>query len=142
MVNNVNLFIPLNVAGKSNIHNKKSIFLKSLFSHFPNCAYGSECLYIHPPCRFGSTCARPDCPYLHSSSTPASSPNNNSTTNTGRSSISNRAESSTVSSTKKRFRIQFLFYIRYVNMVCNVCVQIVCILILVCRFHQLGITNG
>ncbi|CAF1455558.1 unnamed protein product, partial [Adineta steineri] len=69
-------------------------------THFPNCVYGSECLYIHPPCRFGSACARPDCPYLHTSVTPASSPtstnNNNNTANTGRSSITNRSESSTI----------------------------------------------
>ncbi|CAF1405931.1 unnamed protein product [Adineta steineri] len=69
-------------------------------THFPNCVYGSECLYIHPPCRFGSACARPDCPYLHTSVTPASSPtstnNNNNTANTGRASITNRSESSTI----------------------------------------------
>ncbi|CAF1290549.1 unnamed protein product [Adineta ricciae] len=68
-------------------------------THFPNCAYGAECLYIHPPCRFGTACARPDCPYLHSSATPASSPtstNNNNPTVTGRSSITIRPESSTI----------------------------------------------
>ncbi len=69
------------------------------FRHFPNCVYGAECLYIHPPCRFAGTCARSDCPYLHSSATPASSPTstNNNTATTGRSSTKNRAESSTVS---------------------------------------------
>ncbi|UJR15492.1 hypothetical protein I4U23_002435 [Adineta vaga] len=72
-------------------------------THFPNCVYGAECLYIHPPCRFGNVCARPDCPYLHASSTPASSPsstnnnnNNNGATATGRSSNTNRPESSTI----------------------------------------------
>jgi len=63
-------------------------------THFPNCVYGAECLYIHPPCRFAGSCTRSDCPYLHSTSTPASSPNNNGTS--GRSSITNRPESSTV----------------------------------------------
>ncbi|CAF1136803.1 unnamed protein product [Rotaria sordida] len=67
--------------------------------HFPNCVYGAECLYIHPPCRFGSVCTRTNCPYLHSVSTPASSPsstNNNNNTTVGRSSIINRSESSVV----------------------------------------------
>ncbi len=68
------------------------------FRHFPNCVYGAECLYIHPPCRFAGTCTRSDCPYLHSSATPASSPTStNNTATTGRSSATNRAESSTVS---------------------------------------------
>ena len=69
------------------------------FRHFPNCAYGAKCLYIHPPCRFNGLCTRPDCPYTHSSSTPPSSPSsaNNNTTATGRTSIINRSESSIVS---------------------------------------------
>ncbi|CAF1197624.1 unnamed protein product [Rotaria sp. Silwood1] len=67
-------------------------------THFPNCVYGTECLYIHPPCRFGSICSKSNCPYLHSSSTPASSPSstNNNNVTTGRSSITNRQESSII----------------------------------------------
>ena len=34
---------------------------------FPMCKFGDKCLYIHPNCRFDSKCARPDCPYTHSS---------------------------------------------------------------------------
>ena len=34
---------------------------------FPMCKFGEKCLYIHPNCRFDSKCARPDCPYTHSS---------------------------------------------------------------------------
>ena len=34
---------------------------------FPHCKFGDKCLYIHPNCRFDSKCARPDCPFTHSS---------------------------------------------------------------------------
>ncbi|CAF3517313.1 unnamed protein product [Rotaria sp. Silwood1] len=79
-------------------------------THFPNCVYGTECLYIHPPCRFGSICSKSNCPYLHSSSTPASSPSstNNNNVTTGRSSITNRQESSIVSFLNQ-YSIKYLF---------------------------------
>jgi hypothetical protein len=103
MVINVNLFIQLNVARKRRLSNDK--FYVCHFRHFPNCAYGAECLYIHPPCRFSNACTRVDCPYSHSLSTPASSPSstNNNSASTGRASSTNRAENSVVSF-KSRYR--------------------------------------
>ena len=100
MVNNVNLFIQLNVARKFKnlpLPPKVSAYFQySILDIFQIVLYGAECLYIHPPCRFAGACTRSDCPYLHSTATPASSPNENAS-NTGRSSITNRSESSTVS---------------------------------------------
>ena len=91
MVINVNLFIQLNVARKKSNHPQTASSSISYFRHFPNCAYGAECLYIHPTCRFAGACTRSDCPYLHSTVTPASSPNDNATA-PGRSSANNRSE--------------------------------------------------
>lgn len=34
---------------------------------FPNCKYGNNCLYIHPKCKYDSSCTRYDCTYLHTS---------------------------------------------------------------------------
>jgi len=33
---------------------------------FPNCPYGANCRYVHPPCRFADRCTKPGCPYAHS----------------------------------------------------------------------------
>lgn len=38
---------------------------------FPNCRFGEKCLFIHPNCKFDSRCARPDCPFTHTSRRPA-----------------------------------------------------------------------
>ena len=36
-----------------------------VFSKFPRCKFGDKCLYIHPPCKFDSSCTRPDCSFSH-----------------------------------------------------------------------------
>lgn len=142
-MHNANLFIRLNVARKyqtkKNSHsNKTFLFCR----HFPNCMYGTECLYIHPPCRFGGACTRSDCLYTHSSATPASSPNDNAAT--GRAPTT-RPESSTVREKNvfhvHTFDLSFSFS-SCANSVYNVCVRIACIHILVCHFPQLETTNG
>ena len=35
--------------------------------YFPNCMFGKDCLYIHPPvpCRFGTRCTNPLCNFTH-----------------------------------------------------------------------------
>jgi hypothetical protein len=42
---------------------------------FPNCKFGENCAYIHPPCKFDRSCNRVDCGYTHSAPIlPASTP--------------------------------------------------------------------
>lgn len=93
MVNNVSLFIQLNAARKRNQFFFFHLHCRE-FRHFPNCIYGAECLFIHPTCRFAGACTRSDCPYLHSTATPASSPNDATGSSTTRPAM--RSESSTV----------------------------------------------
>jgi len=33
--------------------------------NFPNCPYGKQCIYIHPPCMFGDGCTNVNCQFLH-----------------------------------------------------------------------------
>jgi len=37
--------------------------------NFLTCTSGSRCLYIHPPCKFGSRCTRRGCSYAHTHET-------------------------------------------------------------------------
>ncbi|CAH0560907.1 unnamed protein product [Brassicogethes aeneus] len=32
---------------------------------FPHCKFGDKCLYLHPSCKFGTSCTKRDCPYNH-----------------------------------------------------------------------------
>ena len=40
---------------------------KELCKYFPNCAFGRDCLFLHPavPCRFQDRCQNPYCNYTH-----------------------------------------------------------------------------
>lgn len=42
---------------------KNVVFLRN----FPNCLFGESCLFIHPKCKFDTTCTRKSCPFTHSS---------------------------------------------------------------------------
>jgi len=33
--------------------------------YFPNCPYGNQCIYEHPPCKYAGKCSRKDCIYFH-----------------------------------------------------------------------------
>lgn len=37
-----------------------------MYRMFPKCPFGTLCRYVHPPCKYGSQCLRPNCAYGHS----------------------------------------------------------------------------
>ena len=134
-------------SSNSTLHVRETTELHSpsdpLFSrHFPACAYGAECLYIHPPCRFSSACTRPGCPYLHAASNPASSP---SSANNTASATANRAESTIVSATRIEcltLNCSLSLVFRHANSVTIVSVLVVSTRIRVQRDRQRAISNG
>ncbi|XP_068822248.1 zinc finger CCCH domain-containing protein 14 isoform X1 [Capricornis sumatraensis] len=34
---------------------------------FPNCKFAEKCLFVHPNCKYDAKCAKPDCPFTHTS---------------------------------------------------------------------------
>ena len=38
---------------------------KEMCKNFPNCLYGKNCLYIHPPCMLGDLCTDVSCLFMH-----------------------------------------------------------------------------